>query len=236
MAIPDRQPTRRRSVCLTALCADCSTSKAKGLSLDTLSMGMSADLESRDPRGATMVRVSSAIFGASVKPQIGSSAVFFSPSPHGASRTPSAQTPSHQLAVASCRHAGLDQVVEAARDEVALEDLGPHLHRGLEGVHHVGRGAVEHDLDEDHHPGPELVGLSRPRNPGCSRRVRRLTRSSTAVGDKLPLSQLQVGDAPVFLQNAQDSGVDLVERMRSGIFVGGHVAEVLAVEGGAIGD
>ncbi|HZF79646.1 MAG TPA: alanine racemase, partial [Rubrivivax sp.] len=35
-----------------------------GLRLDTLSMGMSADLEAAVAAGATMVRVGSAIFGA----------------------------------------------------------------------------------------------------------------------------------------------------------------------------
>ncbi len=38
--------------------------KARGLALDTLSMGMSADLEAAIASGSTMVRVGSAIFGA----------------------------------------------------------------------------------------------------------------------------------------------------------------------------
>jgi uncharacterized pyridoxal phosphate-containing UPF0001 family protein len=37
--------------------------RAAGLPLDTLSMGMSADLEAAIAEGATMVRVGSAIFG-----------------------------------------------------------------------------------------------------------------------------------------------------------------------------
>jgi hypothetical protein len=36
---------------------------AAGLALDTLSMGMSADLEAAIAEGATIVRVGSAIFG-----------------------------------------------------------------------------------------------------------------------------------------------------------------------------
>ena len=36
---------------------------AAGLALDTLSMGMSADLEAAIAEGATLVRVGSAIFG-----------------------------------------------------------------------------------------------------------------------------------------------------------------------------
>jgi hypothetical protein len=40
----------------------------EGLPLDTLSMGMSDDLEAAIAAGATMVRVGSAIFGARRKP------------------------------------------------------------------------------------------------------------------------------------------------------------------------
>jgi PLP dependent protein len=40
------------------------TLNAHGLALDTLSMGMSADLEAAVAEGSTMVRVGSAIFGA----------------------------------------------------------------------------------------------------------------------------------------------------------------------------
>ena len=39
-----------------------------GLSLDTLSMGMSADMDAAILEGATMVRVGSAIFGARTRP------------------------------------------------------------------------------------------------------------------------------------------------------------------------
>ncbi|MDP3086200.1 MAG: YggS family pyridoxal phosphate-dependent enzyme [Rubrivivax sp.] len=65
MAIPEpapdfdaqRQPHRALRELLQAL-------KAQGLALDTLSMGMSADLEAAVQEGATLVRVGSAIFGA----------------------------------------------------------------------------------------------------------------------------------------------------------------------------
>ena len=40
---------------------------AQGLALDTLSMGMSADLEAAIAEGSTMVRVGTAIFGARQK-------------------------------------------------------------------------------------------------------------------------------------------------------------------------
>ncbi len=42
----------------------CDALRADGLALDTLSMGMSADLEAAIAEGATLVRVGSAIFGA----------------------------------------------------------------------------------------------------------------------------------------------------------------------------
>jgi PLP dependent protein len=65
MAIPEpaatldeqRAPHRRLREVLDALRAD-------GLELDTLSMGMSADLEAAILEGATMVRIGTAIFGA----------------------------------------------------------------------------------------------------------------------------------------------------------------------------
>ena len=39
------------------------TLRAQGLALDTLSMGMSADLEAAVAEGATIVRIGTAIFG-----------------------------------------------------------------------------------------------------------------------------------------------------------------------------
>jgi pyridoxal phosphate enzyme (YggS family) len=65
MAIPEpagdlaaqRAPHRALRALFETLCA-------QGLALDTLSMGMSADLEAAILEGATMVRVGSAIFGA----------------------------------------------------------------------------------------------------------------------------------------------------------------------------
>ena len=60
---PDRQraPHRVLRALLQALQAD-------GLALDTLSMGMSADLEAAIAEGSTMVRVGTAIFGERVRP------------------------------------------------------------------------------------------------------------------------------------------------------------------------
>jgi PLP dependent protein len=52
-----RRPHRRLHELFDALCA-------QGLALDTLSMGMSDDLEAAIAEGATLVRVGSAIFGA----------------------------------------------------------------------------------------------------------------------------------------------------------------------------
>ncbi len=65
MAIPEpvgdfeaqRRPHRALRLLFESLCRD-------GLELDTLSMGMSADLEAAIAEGATLVRVGSAIFGA----------------------------------------------------------------------------------------------------------------------------------------------------------------------------
>ena len=69
MAIPEpagdlaaqRVPHRRLHELLDAL-------RAQGLALDTLSMGMSADLEAAVAEGATMVRIGSAIFGERARP------------------------------------------------------------------------------------------------------------------------------------------------------------------------
>jgi pyridoxal phosphate enzyme (YggS family) len=65
MAIPEPQADvaaqRRPYRALAALLAQLN---AAGLALDTLSMGMSADLEAAVAEGATLVRVGSALFGA----------------------------------------------------------------------------------------------------------------------------------------------------------------------------
>jgi uncharacterized pyridoxal phosphate-containing UPF0001 family protein len=46
-----------------ALCEMLTALNGAGLALDTLSMGMSADLESAVAEGATLVRIGTAIFG-----------------------------------------------------------------------------------------------------------------------------------------------------------------------------
>ena len=65
MAIPEpaADPEAQR-VPHRALRELCRTVNAQGLALDTLSMGMSADLEAAVLEGATLVRVGTAIFGA----------------------------------------------------------------------------------------------------------------------------------------------------------------------------
>ncbi|MDP3222447.1 MAG: alanine racemase, partial [Rubrivivax sp.] len=64
MSIPepaaDEQAQRLPHRLLRGLLADL---RARGLALDTLSMGMSADLEAAVTEGSTLVRVGSAIFG-----------------------------------------------------------------------------------------------------------------------------------------------------------------------------
>ena len=70
MAIPEpaaepaeqRTPHRKLADLFTAL-------RAEGLDLDTLSAGMSADLEAAVLEGATLVRIGTAIFGARTYPQ-----------------------------------------------------------------------------------------------------------------------------------------------------------------------
>ena len=73
MAIPEpaadaaaqRAPHRALRELMAALNADC------GLALDTLSMGMSADLEAAVAEGATLLRVGTAIFGGRAAPAAG---------------------------------------------------------------------------------------------------------------------------------------------------------------------
>jgi hypothetical protein len=72
MAIPEpeedferqRAPHRALRELLEAL-------NAQGLALDTLSMGMSADVEAAIAEGATLVRVGTALFGARPRPAVG---------------------------------------------------------------------------------------------------------------------------------------------------------------------
>lgn len=65
MAIPEPQPDAAAERAVFAQVADLAARlrDALGLPLDTLSMGMSADLESAIAAGSTMVRVGTAIFG-----------------------------------------------------------------------------------------------------------------------------------------------------------------------------
>ena len=65
MAIPGPQTDvakQRATFARVRMLAD--ALRAKGIALDTLSMGMSADLAAAVAEGATIVRVGSAIFGA----------------------------------------------------------------------------------------------------------------------------------------------------------------------------
>ena len=65
MAIPEptEDVTQQRRV-FAALRTIYESLRAEGLALDTLSMGMSADLEAAIAEGSTMVRVGTALFGA----------------------------------------------------------------------------------------------------------------------------------------------------------------------------
>ena len=48
---------------IRATCTNCWTKRGAGLDLDTLSMGMSADLEQAIQEGSTLVRIGTALFG-----------------------------------------------------------------------------------------------------------------------------------------------------------------------------
>jgi hypothetical protein len=69
MAIPEPQtdPARQRAP-LAQMRRLFDQLQHDGLPLDTLSMGMSADLEAAIAEGATMVRIGTAIFGARTRP------------------------------------------------------------------------------------------------------------------------------------------------------------------------
>jgi pyridoxal phosphate enzyme (YggS family) len=62
IAAPDADAARQRAQ-FRLLREILAAARAEGLMLDTLSMGMSADLEAAIAEGATMVRVGSALFG-----------------------------------------------------------------------------------------------------------------------------------------------------------------------------
>jgi len=65
MGIPEPTVDRGRRRALFRVLREClDACKASGLPVDTLSMGMSADLEDAIAEGATLVRVGTAIFGA----------------------------------------------------------------------------------------------------------------------------------------------------------------------------
>jgi hypothetical protein len=110
-------------------------------------------------------------------------------------------------------HAGLQQVVEAAGHQVRFQDLGAHLHGGLEGVHHVVHRAVEQDLHEDQQPGAQL-GRVQPRFVAQDEAVavQALHPFQHRGGRQVHgFGQLEVADAAVGLQHAQDAAVDLVQ-------------------------
>ena len=64
---PTREPARRHAQ-FRLLRKLLDQARAGGLDLDTLSMGMSDDLETAIEEGATIVRVGTAIFGARIRP------------------------------------------------------------------------------------------------------------------------------------------------------------------------
>ena len=63
MCVPPPQPDVPPSVRCSRGCAALRDLNARGLELDTLSMGMSGDFESAIAEGATLVRIGTALFG-----------------------------------------------------------------------------------------------------------------------------------------------------------------------------
>ena len=64
MGIPEPSPDAERRRAQFRVLRDCfEECRAQGLPVDTLSMGMSADLEEAIAEGATLVRVGTSIFG-----------------------------------------------------------------------------------------------------------------------------------------------------------------------------
>ena len=96
---------------------------------------------------------------------------------------------------------------------MGFQDLRPHLHGGLEGVHHVVHGAVEQDLHEHQQPLAQLGGVQ----PGFVAQDVAVARQALHAfqhgrGAEVHFfGELQVADAAVFLQHAQDAAVDLVD-------------------------
>jgi pyridoxal phosphate enzyme (YggS family) len=69
MGIAEETADARRQRAQFRVLADCAAAcRAAGLPIDTLSMGMSADLESAIAEGATMVRLGTAVFGPRSQP------------------------------------------------------------------------------------------------------------------------------------------------------------------------
>ena len=131
MAIPEpvedaaaQLPIRALHELLTAL-------NASGLALDTLSMGMSADLEAAVVEGATLVRVGTAIFGVrdESRPSSGTCpgsagrGLTASASVHSANHSISCSQPSRHSALIAQHH--FEQLVESG-----VEVAGMRLQRG----------------------------------------------------------------------------------------------------------
>ena len=121
-------------------------------------------------------------------------------------------------------------------EQVGLQDLGPHLHGGLEGVHHIVHGAVEQDLDKHqqaraqlHRVQPRLIAED------VVFAVQALHAFQHCGGRQVHFfGQLEVADAAVGLQHAQDAAVDLVQAAVAArqAGVGGVGAVVSGVHGG----
>ena len=111
------------------------------------------------------------------------------------------------------RDPGLDEVIEPTRHHVAFHDLRAVFHRGLEGLEDIGRGAIEHHFDKDHHAAAQQLRIE----PGVIAEdvpVARQALHTLVDGGGRQMhgfGQFQRGQTPVRLQQAQDAAVDLVE-------------------------
>jgi hypothetical protein len=96
---------------------------------------------------------------------------------------------------------------------VRLEDFRAHLDGGLEGVHDVVHRAVQQDFDEDQQAGAELQWVqSRLVTEDVALAREPLDTVEHRGGRQVHFfSELQIADAAVGLQYAQDATVDLVQ-------------------------
>ena len=115
--------------------------------------------------------------------------------------------------VGQVAHADLEEIVEIAGDDVAVEHDGELLHRFLEGAEALRRRAVEHDADDGERALLDLVRIDLRPDAGDVALGEQALDTAVAGGGAgvHPLGDLGIAHAPVRLQQAQDSEVGPVE-------------------------